>query len=665
MSPKRDTPDHGDSTSDTEPPSKSDDSSSSDDDDDEDDDLVSFDPERDRIDDTSCSSSSNLSSGLAMSVETSPYAHRNKVAMEIMDSERSYLSDIILAHGLFLVPLKAGVVKRITQKKVSRIFGNMEQLIEINSLLYSKLSERKKIWHDEQCLADIFVEFAPMFIMYGEYCQNYGDGCELLKRLELKSDVNQFLLQVGEENHAALRSLGLHDLLIMPVQRLPRYLLLLRDLLKDTEPSHPDYQNIQNAISKIKVVTETVNEQIRLAERHQKLLELERRITVNRHGMPRLIQPGRGLIREGKLGKITSRFTRKGVRFFLMTDLLLYAYRIRGGNKKQPCKLHYKGSIPLGTAWLRNLQDGDGYRHLFQVVSPQKTYTLFAEDAMTKDAWMKEINHQIVQLVSKDPSLRSKRGEARHSSRTKNLQPSDSRFTRSPRSIRRFLNNYDDLLAPPPPPPALLEQPITAKEAELPLVPAPGDIYSDEKMFIDPPHLGSAADKKYKARLAAAQKKNKKKGGVHQLPLLHLDEEGYHRFTGDEDEDDEDNAISDSTEPTSTSSLTTSSTTATTTANNSSTSSSTSPNRPGSQLGGTPPQNPARIIDPLSAGFSPESPHPSHRRTGSQSSSTRPPVKPKNPNEQTALTRQPRANSRLHSRPEDNECCSCDPCGIL
>ena len=32
--------------------------------------------------------------------------------------------------------------------------------------------------------------------------------------------------------------------LILPVQRIPRYNMLLRDLVKQTEESHPDYENL-------------------------------------------------------------------------------------------------------------------------------------------------------------------------------------------------------------------------------------------------------------------------------------------------------------------------------------------------------------------------------------------------------------------------------------
>jgi hypothetical protein len=51
----------------------------------------------------------------------------------------------------------------------------------------------------------------------------------------------------------------LGSFLIMPVQRIPRYALLLRDLLKNTWEDHPDYENIQKALKLIESIGMDVN----------------------------------------------------------------------------------------------------------------------------------------------------------------------------------------------------------------------------------------------------------------------------------------------------------------------------------------------------------------------------------------------------------------------
>jgi len=54
----------------------------------------------------------------------------------------------------------------------------------------------------------------------------------------------------------------LESLLITPVQRIPRYEMLLKDLLKHTWPSHPDHQDLVLALSKIQSTAKYNNTKI-------------------------------------------------------------------------------------------------------------------------------------------------------------------------------------------------------------------------------------------------------------------------------------------------------------------------------------------------------------------------------------------------------------------
>ena len=61
----------------------------------------------------------------------------------------------------------------------------------------------------------------------------------------------------------------------MPVQRIPRYKLLLAELLKYTVESHHDFANITDALQKVTAVANDVNEAIRRHEEMTKLQELQ------------------------------------------------------------------------------------------------------------------------------------------------------------------------------------------------------------------------------------------------------------------------------------------------------------------------------------------------------------------------------------------------------
>jgi len=58
-------------------------------------------------------------------------------------------------------------------------------------------------------------------------------------------------------------------------QRLPRYKLLLNQLLENTWPEHVDYESIEAALDKIEKASEYVNNKKKEAEATRKLVEIQ------------------------------------------------------------------------------------------------------------------------------------------------------------------------------------------------------------------------------------------------------------------------------------------------------------------------------------------------------------------------------------------------------
>ena len=50
-------------------------------------------------------------------------------------------------------------------------------------------------------------------------------------------------------SHIAIK--GIYALLITPIQRVPRYVLLLKELIKHTPATHPDHADLKKALSVI------------------------------------------------------------------------------------------------------------------------------------------------------------------------------------------------------------------------------------------------------------------------------------------------------------------------------------------------------------------------------------------------------------------------------
>ena len=77
-----------------------------------------------------------------------------------------------------------------------------------------------------------------------------------------------------QRSKASTGKLSLDDLLIKPVQRIPRYLLFIKDLLKHTSANHPDHAPLHQALEELKGLVERVNESEREMARSEKQREL-------------------------------------------------------------------------------------------------------------------------------------------------------------------------------------------------------------------------------------------------------------------------------------------------------------------------------------------------------------------------------------------------------
>ena len=71
------------------------------------------------------------------------------------------------------------------------------------------------------------------------------------------SSFNKFLEQQARDHHGKLT---LRDLIIQPVQRIPRYELYIKDFLKCTNLNHPDYPLLLKAQSEIHSLAEQIDQ---------------------------------------------------------------------------------------------------------------------------------------------------------------------------------------------------------------------------------------------------------------------------------------------------------------------------------------------------------------------------------------------------------------------
>lgn len=157
--------------------------------------------------------------------------------------------------------------------------------------------------------------FAPFFKLYGPICTRYEEN---LKVVDSLSSSNTKFAQFLNEQVTGPRCNGesLQSFLIRPVQRIPRYRLLLEQLLKYTPVGHPDREFVEVALTKVSAVAGGLNETLRRYENQAKLYDACYAFVPPR---PDFVEPYRTLEQQTCMEMITSR-GKAAVTLFLFND---------------------------------------------------------------------------------------------------------------------------------------------------------------------------------------------------------------------------------------------------------------------------------------------------------------------------------------------------------
>jgi len=185
----------------------------------------------------------------------------------MLSTEQTYVLNLRTVIELYSNPLKALVQSPTTQilstEEIKVLFGPLEPVHQVNAETCSQLDAAMKKWSVDQKIGEIFIKAADKFkFVYVPYVLNYGEVCVILEKIRRKNTKFRDFLEAALEDSRS-RNLDISSFLIQPVQRLPRYELLLKDLIKSTSPKHPDFDDLNKALQRINEVAIFINEKKR------------------------------------------------------------------------------------------------------------------------------------------------------------------------------------------------------------------------------------------------------------------------------------------------------------------------------------------------------------------------------------------------------------------
>jgi tetratricopeptide (TPR) repeat protein len=155
-----------------------------------------------------------------------------------------------------------------SSEDVAKIFANVHELKPISDKLLRALDERVgeggRAWRPGSLVCDVLTQLAAQLDAYRLYSSKYADATAHLAKCQ--TTFPQLAAQLDTMTGKDENRLSLDSYLITPIQRLPRYMLLLAELRKHSDAAHADYSHLIEAVSAVGIVAAGVDAYMKAKE---------------------------------------------------------------------------------------------------------------------------------------------------------------------------------------------------------------------------------------------------------------------------------------------------------------------------------------------------------------------------------------------------------------
>src|SRR3989338_5631090 len=386
-----------------------------------------------------------------------------RISAEIISSEETYILALKNLKDKIISPLvEPSLLQHVPagyHRPLSAIQGSLHPIISINEELLVKLkSQRSKlgVWYWGENVGDVFFQFADYLKQYTFSVNDYTRNLEMFRDLDMTCPEASALFQKAVPE---CRGLDVLSLLIQPVQRIPRYVMLLSDLLKCNGPQHPHMARLSEARDKMSAIADKINTEKAAAENRFTLMQIQEKCD-----FPGLMDAHRNFVREGSWKEVMTGGKTRSRYAFLFTDLQPptnpakhWRRTLDKSNNILSTKPTFQfQEVVLLEGWhLRDLytlppsseasprpsrpstaKDAANIPHLleFQLMPPHgegKARTVLANDAQEKFSWMAALDEVQNQLLDQKKS--------RHAQQPYPVPPVETRFETDVDFVRQAL----------------------------------------------------------------------------------------------------------------------------------------------------------------------------------------------------------------------------------
>uniref|UniRef100_A0A3Q3VPX1 Uncharacterized protein n=1 Tax=Mola mola TaxID=94237 RepID=A0A3Q3VPX1_MOLML len=280
---------------------------------------------------------------------------------------------------------------------IRNIFSNISSIYSFHSQFFlPDLENCIRHWCESPGLGNVLLQHAPFLRMYADYVRNFDQAMELVRSWTVRSSAFRNIIQDIQKQEVC-GSLTLQHHMLEPVQRVPRYEMLLRDYLKKLPEDNPDYEFTHKSLQIISMAAIHSNSAIHKAENLKRLLEIYEMV-----GDEEVVNPTNEFVKEGRLLKLAARNTSAMERhLFLFNNFLLCCtpkFSLVGQRFTVRCRIGVDGMQVQPTT-------NEDHPYSFQVSGKERTLELQARCVIQEaiDVFLKK--NETFKLASKELNI--------------------------------------------------------------------------------------------------------------------------------------------------------------------------------------------------------------------------------------------------------------------
>ncbi|XP_050316276.1 FYVE, RhoGEF and PH domain-containing protein 6 isoform X2 [Anthonomus grandis grandis] len=320
---------------------------------------------------------------------------KEKALLEIVNSEIKYVKQLEIIINFFMKPVQEKKLLKIDDYEV--LFGNITTIYNINKELLEELDK------GFDNVPHAFSKIAPFLKLYSVYAYQFRNNLKILQNARSCNPAFASFIESQETRPEVQTKLS--ALLITPIQRVPRYKLLLTHLYELSIPKDKNYKLLKECMVKIEEAASHINKVVDQQENAQRLLELHRYM---RAGEPNIITPGRVLKKEGILHKMSTKKNGHSEKLYvvLMNDIILFTKM-----KKEHLlvgSLKVCNIFPLNKTKITEILD----KGCMKLTSQEEELILYHDQLSEMVAWVESIQNAIDSYLE-DRTLRKESSNRR------------------------------------------------------------------------------------------------------------------------------------------------------------------------------------------------------------------------------------------------------------